>query len=85
MSAQASDSNFIAFNISSQDKFQQNLNVQSLCEVSRIGKIWDKHRANTDKVLHYYAKADKDYRVRSISINSISGLSNNRLPTSTAL
>ncbi|MEH2281059.1 MAG: hypothetical protein V7K90_06900 [Nostoc sp.] len=61
MSAQASDSNFIAFNISSQDKFQKNQNVQSLSEVSSIGKIWDKHRANTDKVLYYYAKADEDY------------------------
>ncbi|MEH2286089.1 protein rep [Nostoc sp.] len=61
MSAQASDNNFIAFNLSSQDKFQQNQNVQSLTEVSPIGKIWDKHRANTDKVLHYYAKADEHY------------------------
>ncbi|MEH2412647.1 protein rep [Nostoc sp.] len=61
MSAQASDSNFIAFNISSQNKFQQNQNVQSLTEVSPIGKIWDKHRANTDKLLHYYAKADEHY------------------------
>ncbi|MEH2301762.1 MAG: protein rep [Nostoc sp.] len=59
MSAQASDSNFIAFNISFQDKFQQNSNIQSLSEVSPIGKIWDKHRANTDKLLHYYAKADE--------------------------
>ncbi|MEH1864011.1 MAG: hypothetical protein V7K69_03070 [Nostoc sp.] len=61
MSAQASDSNFIAFNILSQDKLQQNQNVQSLSEVSPIDKIWDKHRANTDKVLHYYAKADAHY------------------------
>ena len=61
MSAQASDSNFIAFNISSQNKFQQNQNVQSLSEVSPTGKIWDKHRTNTDKVLHYYAKADRQY------------------------
>jgi plasmid rolling circle replication initiator protein Rep len=61
VSAQASDSNFIAFNISSQDKFQKNQNIQSLTEVSPIGKIWDKHRANTDKVLYYYAKADEHY------------------------
>lgn len=61
MSAQASDNNFIAFNISSQDKFQKNQNVQSLSEVLPIGKIWDKHIANTDKVLHYYAKADEHY------------------------
>ena len=61
MSAQASDSNFIAFNISSQDKFRQNQNIQWLSEVSPIGKIWDKHRANTDKLLHYYAKADEHY------------------------
>ncbi|MEH2080835.1 MAG: hypothetical protein V7K89_12785 [Nostoc sp.] len=61
MSVQASDSNFIAFNISSQDKFQQNQNIQSLTEVSSIGKIWDKHRANTDKVLDYYAKAEEHY------------------------
>jgi hypothetical protein len=59
--AKASDCNFIAFNISSQNKFQQNQNVQSLSEVSPIGKIWDKHRTNADKVLHYYAKADEDY------------------------
>ncbi|OYD90542.1 hypothetical protein CDG76_30415 [Nostoc sp. 'Peltigera membranacea cyanobiont' 210A] len=61
MSALASDSNFIAFNISSKDKFQQNQNLLSLSEVSPIGKIWDKHRANTDKVLQYYAKADEHY------------------------
>jgi len=61
VSAQASDSNFIAFNISFQDKFQRNQNVQSLSEVSPVGKIWDKHRANTDKVLHYYAKANEHY------------------------
>lgn len=61
MSAQASDSDFIAFNISSQNKFQQNQNIQTLTEVSPIGKIWDKHRSNTDKVLHYYAKGDEDY------------------------
>ncbi|MEA5600671.1 hypothetical protein [Nostoc sp. UHCC 0252] len=59
MSAQASDSNFIAFNISSQDKFPKNQNIQSLNEVSPLGKIWDKHRANTDKILHHYAKADE--------------------------
>ncbi|WP_292733091.1 hypothetical protein [Nostoc sp. JL31] len=40
-------------------KSQQNQNVQSLSEVSPIGKIWDKHRANTDKVFHYYDKADE--------------------------
>ncbi|MEH2250127.1 MAG: hypothetical protein V7K33_11360 [Nostoc sp.] len=56
MSAQASESNFIAFNLSSQNKFQQNQNVQSLSEVSSVGKIWNKHRANTDKVLHYTPK-----------------------------
>ncbi len=61
MSAQASESNFIAFNLSTQNQFQQKQNVQSLTEVSPIGKIWDKHKANTDKVLHYYAKAGEDY------------------------
>ncbi|MBD2561864.1 MULTISPECIES: protein rep [Nostoc] len=61
MSAQASDNNFIAFNIFSQDKFQHSQNVPSLREVSLLGKIWDKHRANTDKVLHYYAKANEHY------------------------
>ncbi|MDZ8183269.1 MAG: protein rep [Nostoc sp. ChiSLP02] len=59
MSAKASDCKFITFNISSQDKSQPNQNVLSLSNVAPIGKTWDKHRANADKVFQYYAKADE--------------------------
>ncbi len=61
MSAKASDSKFISFNISSQHESQPSQNVLGLSNVSSIGKTWDKHRANTDKVLDYYAKADEHY------------------------
>ena len=63
MFVQASDSNFIAVNASSPDKFQKNQNILSLSEVSSIGKTWDKHRANADKVSDYYAKAN-EYRLQ---------------------
>ncbi len=59
MSAKASDSEFITFNISSQDKSQPSQNVLSLTNVAPVGKTWDKHRANADKVFQYYAKADE--------------------------
>lgn len=54
---QASDSNFIALNVSSEVKFSPTLNILSLSEVSPVGEIWDKHRANADKVSEYYAQA----------------------------
>ncbi|WP_414570214.1 protein rep [Nostoc sp. CCY 9925] len=59
MSAKASDSKLITFNIFSQDKSQPSQNVLSLSNVAPIGKTWDKHRANADKVFQYYAKADE--------------------------
>ncbi|MFN6496125.1 MAG: protein rep [Nostoc sp. DedQUE01] len=59
MCAKASDSEFITFNISSQDKSQPSQNVLSLTNVAPVGKTWDKHRANADKVFQYYAKADE--------------------------
>lgn len=57
MSAQDEDKSFIAVNVSPIDECQQRKNQLRLTEVSPIGKTWDKHRANADKVSDYYASA----------------------------
>lgn len=57
MSAQDEDKSFIAVNVSPIDKCQQSKNQLRLSSVSPIGKTWDKHRANADKVSDYYASA----------------------------
>jgi hypothetical protein len=57
VSSQASDK---SLNISSPEKYQQSLNIPSLTEVSPIGKTWEKHRNNADKVSEYYAKSGED-------------------------
>jgi plasmid rolling circle replication initiator protein Rep len=57
VSNQTSDTSFIPLNVSSEDKFSLSQNLLSLFEVSPVGEIWDKHRANADKVSDYYAQA----------------------------
>lgn len=57
MSPQASDK---SLNISPPEKYQQSLNIPSLTEVSPIGKTWENHRTNAEKVSEYYAKSGDD-------------------------
>ena len=55
VSVQASHRSYIAGNVSPDSNCQQSKNLLRLSEVSQIGKTWDKHRANADKVSNYYA------------------------------
>ncbi|WP_308796156.1 protein rep [Tolypothrix sp. FACHB-123] len=57
MSTQTSDTNFIPLNESSEFQFSSSQNVINLSQITPIGDIWDKHRANADKVFEYYAQA----------------------------
>jgi len=57
VSFQASDGGFTTVNLSHQDK--KDKNQLNLSEVSKIGKTWDKHRANADKISNYYASASE--------------------------
>jgi hypothetical protein len=38
----------------------QNQNIPNLTEVDPIGKTWEKHRVNADKVAEFYAQAGDD-------------------------
>ncbi|MBS9392851.1 MAG: hypothetical protein HEQ29_06750 [Dolichospermum sp. LBC05a] len=57
MSTPASDKNF---NFSPPEKNQQSQNIPNLTDVDPIGKTWEKHRINADKVAEYYAKASDE-------------------------
>jgi plasmid rolling circle replication initiator protein Rep len=71
VSAKASDKNFIASNLSLQHKLSQG--QLNLTEIFPIGKTWDKHRANADRISYYYATAKEEafnqyaWRVRMCS------------------
>ncbi|MBS9386305.1 MAG: protein rep [Dolichospermum sp. BR01] len=58
MSAQTSDK---SFNFSSPEKYQQSQNTPNLTDVDPIGKTWEKHRINADKVAEFYAQAGEDH------------------------
>ncbi|MCP6759139.1 MAG: protein rep [Fischerella sp. CENA71] len=57
MSAQTSNRNVITVNESLQNEYKHSKNTLDLSDVSPIGKIWEKHRTNADKISNYYASA----------------------------
>ena len=59
MSHQASEGNLTAADLSLQ-KFSNGEDVSSLADISPIGKMWDKHRANAEKIAYYYATSGED-------------------------
>ena len=61
MSAEASDRNFIALNLSSQNNLSKVQDALSLNKICPIGKTWDKHRTNADIVSNYYATAGENF------------------------
>ncbi|HEY9800450.1 MAG TPA: protein rep [Leptolyngbyaceae cyanobacterium] len=58
MSAQASGRNFV--NLLWLNELIKHRNSLNLSDISNIGKTWEQHRANAEKISHYYATANDD-------------------------
>ncbi|MEA5516771.1 protein rep [Nodularia sp. UHCC 0506] len=57
MSTSTSDKNL---NCSSPEKYQASQNLPNLTDVDPVGKTWEKHRINADKIAEYYTQADDE-------------------------
>ena len=57
MSDKASDESFAAISVTSTNKSLQEVDTPALGDLSEKDKVWDKHRANSDRVSEYYAKS----------------------------
>ena len=55
MSEYTPDKGDIVFSVSPPNQTKQDVN---LCDVSEKDKVWDKHRANSDRVSDYYRNSD---------------------------